>query len=126
MKTLFLRRTKKLCKDWKHKFSKTWYFKDDKEVDFHVGGLIPDIGCTRNRNSKFFCTLELYWHMKMMVSLGMLLKEEERLHINNVFFLFGRDDVPKHLKEGRVPRKCNTLNIANNKIHHWMQERQGK
>jgi hypothetical protein len=26
----------------------------------------------------------------------------------------------------RVPRKCNTLNIANNKIHHWLQDRQGK
>ena len=34
--------------------------------------------------------------------------------------------MPKHLKEGRVPRKCNTLNIANNKIHHWLQDEQGQ
>jgi hypothetical protein len=34
--------------------------------------------------------------------------------------------VPKHLKEGRVPRKCNTLNIANNYIHLWMQYEQGQ
>jgi hypothetical protein len=35
-------------------------FKDDEEVKFQVGGLIPDLGCTRTRNSKLFCTLELY------------------------------------------------------------------
>jgi len=30
-----------------------------------------------------------------------------------------------YLYRVRVPRKCNTLNIANNKIHHWLQDRQG-
>jgi hypothetical protein len=34
--------------------------------------------------------------------------------------------VPKKLKEVRVPRKCNTFNIANNKIHHWLQDGKGK
>jgi hypothetical protein len=34
--------------------------------------------------------------------------------------------VPKQLKEVGVPRKCNTLNIANNKIHRWLQDGQGQ
>jgi hypothetical protein len=52
-------------------------FKDDGEVEYQVGGLIPDLGCTRTRNSKFFRTLELYWHTKTMVALGMLPKDED-------------------------------------------------
>jgi hypothetical protein len=76
------------------KVFQTLYFIDDKEVYFHVGGLILDIGCTKTRKSKIFHTLELYWNMKMIVSLGMLPKEEDcntlvlRLHIYNVFYLF--------------------------------------
>jgi len=42
-----------------------------------VGGLIPDLGCTETKKSKLFSTLELHWHTKMMVSLGILTKEEE-------------------------------------------------
>jgi hypothetical protein len=34
--------------------------------------------------------------------------------------------VRKQLKEVGVPRKCNTLNIANNKIHRWLQDGQGQ
>jgi hypothetical protein len=52
-------------------------FKDDEDVEHQVGGLIPDLGCTRSRNSKFFHTLELYWHTKTMVALGMLPKDED-------------------------------------------------
>jgi hypothetical protein len=35
-------------------------FKYDEDVDHRVGGLIPDLGCTKTRKSKFFQTLELY------------------------------------------------------------------
>jgi len=35
-------------------------FKEDSKVDLQVGREIPDLGCTRTRNSKFFHTLELY------------------------------------------------------------------
>jgi hypothetical protein len=58
-------------------------FKDDEEVEFQVWGLIPnlDLGCTRTMNSKFFRTLELYWHMKTMVALGMIPKEEGVCHL---------------------------------------------
>jgi hypothetical protein len=52
-------------------------FKEDEEVEHQVGGIIPDLGCTRTRNSKFYRTLELYWHTKMMVALGMLPKEQD-------------------------------------------------
>lgn len=52
-------------------------FKEDVEVDFQVGGLIPELGCSRTKNSKIFHTLELYWHTKMMVALGMLPKHED-------------------------------------------------
>lgn len=37
-------------------------FKEDEEVEHQVGGIIPDLGCTRTRNSKFYRTLELYWY----------------------------------------------------------------
>jgi hypothetical protein len=65
MKTFFLRRTKTLCQAWKQKFvslgnSKFMEFKDDEEVDFQVDGLIPNLGCTRTKNSKLLCTMELY------------------------------------------------------------------
>lgn len=56
-------------------------FKDDEEVDFQVDGLIPNLGCTRTKNSKLLCTMELYWHTKMMVSLGMFPKEEDFLQL---------------------------------------------
>jgi hypothetical protein len=34
--------------------------------------------------------------------------------------------VPKQLKEVGVPKKCDTLIVANNKIHHWLQDGQGQ
>jgi hypothetical protein len=34
--------------------------------------------------------------------------------------------VSEQLKGVRVPKKCNTLNIVNNKIHRWLQEGQGQ
>jgi hypothetical protein len=52
-------------------------FKEDSEVDLQVGRVIPDLGCTKTQNSKFFHTLELYWHVKMMVALDMLPKDED-------------------------------------------------
>jgi hypothetical protein len=51
-------------------------FKEDSEVDLKVGRVIPDLGCTKTRNSKFFHTLELCWHVKTMVALDMLPKDE--------------------------------------------------
>jgi hypothetical protein len=44
-------------------------YKEDEEVEEQVGGIIPDLGCTRTRNSKFYRTLELNWHTKTMVAL---------------------------------------------------------
>jgi hypothetical protein len=29
-------------------------FKEDDEVEVEVGGIVPDVGCTRSRNSIFF------------------------------------------------------------------------
>jgi hypothetical protein len=52
-------------------------FKEDSEVDFQVGRVISDLGCTSTRNSKFFHTLEIYWHVKMMVSFGMFPKDKD-------------------------------------------------
>jgi hypothetical protein len=51
-------------------------FKDDEEIEQQVGGLISDLSCTRTHSSKFFYTLELYWHIKTMVALGMFPKDE--------------------------------------------------
>jgi hypothetical protein len=55
----------------------TLEFKDDEKVEFQLGCLIHDLGRTRTRNFKLFCTLELYWHTKSMVALGILPKEED-------------------------------------------------
>jgi hypothetical protein len=51
-------------------------FKEDEEVEQYVGGIISYLGCTRTHNSKIFKTLELYWHTKTMVALGILPKDE--------------------------------------------------
>jgi hypothetical protein len=39
---------------------------EDEVVDGHVGDIIHVLGCTRNRDTKFHCTMELYWHVKEM------------------------------------------------------------
>jgi hypothetical protein len=52
-------------------------FQEDEEVEAQLGGFIPDLGCTKSRNSKFFRTLELYWHTKTLVAIGMLPKEQD-------------------------------------------------
>jgi hypothetical protein len=52
-------------------------FKEDSGVDLQVGWETPDLGCTKTQNSKFFHTLELYWHVKTMVALSKLLKDED-------------------------------------------------
>jgi hypothetical protein len=52
-------------------------FKEDVEVDFQVGGVISELGCSRTKNCKFSHTLELYWHVKTMVSFRMLPKDED-------------------------------------------------
>jgi hypothetical protein len=52
-------------------------FHDDEEVEAQVGSFIPDLGCTQTRNLKFYITLELYWHTKTMVAMGMLPKEQD-------------------------------------------------
>jgi hypothetical protein len=53
------------------------YFHDGDEVEAQVGSFIPDLGCTRTRNSNFYKTLELYWHTKTMVAMGMLPEEQD-------------------------------------------------
>jgi len=49
-----------------------WAYKGDEEVEEKMGGIIPYLGCTRTGNLKNCRTLELYWHTKTMVALGML------------------------------------------------------
>ena len=51
-------------------------FKEDSEIDLKVGRVILDLGCTNTRNCKFFHTLELCWHVKTMIVLDMLLRDE--------------------------------------------------
>jgi hypothetical protein len=52
-------------------------FKENDEVEVEVGGIVPDVGFTHSTNSIFFRTLELYWHTKTLVALGMLPKDED-------------------------------------------------
>jgi hypothetical protein len=40
-------------------------YQEDEEVDAKVGDIIPEIRCTRMRESKFYKTLELYWHIRL-------------------------------------------------------------
>jgi len=54
-------------------------FKEDVEVNFQVGGVIRELDCSRTKNPKFLHTPELYWHVKTMVALGMLPKDEDFL-----------------------------------------------
>jgi len=42
-----------------------------------VGSIIPNLGCIGTHRSKFYKTLELYWHTQTMVALGMLPKDED-------------------------------------------------
>jgi hypothetical protein len=51
--------------------------REDTEVDEEVGDLVLDLGCTRNINTKFNRTIELYLHVKTMVALRMIPKEKE-------------------------------------------------
>lgn len=71
-------------------------FKEANEVDEEAGGLVPGLGCTRTRNSIFFRTVELYWHTKTLVALGLLPKVEdfkqlkghiEALEIQNAYIM---------------------------------------
>jgi hypothetical protein len=39
--------------------------------------LFLDLGCSRNMDTKFYMTLELYWHMKTMVTQGMLPRDQD-------------------------------------------------
>jgi hypothetical protein len=52
-------------------------FKEDVKVDFQVRGMITELIFFKTRKSKFFHTLELYWHVKTMVSLKILPKDED-------------------------------------------------
>jgi hypothetical protein len=42
-----------------------------------VGEIFLDLGCTRNRDTKFHRTMELYRHAKTMVAQGVLPKEQD-------------------------------------------------
>jgi len=35
-------------------------YKEDEAMDQEVGDIIPDLGCTRNMDTKFYRTMELY------------------------------------------------------------------
>jgi hypothetical protein len=52
-------------------------FKDVEEVETEVGDIILKVGCTRTRNYVFFGTVEIYWHIKTLFSLGLLPKDED-------------------------------------------------
>jgi hypothetical protein len=49
----------------------------DEAVDGRVGDIIPNLGCTINRDTKFYRTVELYWHVKAMVAQGRMPQERE-------------------------------------------------
>jgi hypothetical protein len=70
--------------DWRMKFHQIREFHDDEEVEAQVGSFIPDLGCTRTHNSKFYRTLELYWHTKTMVAMGMLPKEQDFQQLKSI------------------------------------------
>jgi hypothetical protein len=59
------------------------WFKEDEEVEEQLGSFIPNLGCTRSRNSIFFQTLELYWHTKTLVAIGILPKEQDFRHLKS-------------------------------------------
>ena len=46
-------------------------YEEDDKLEMKLEGIIPDLGCTCTKNSQFYKTLELYWHTKSMVTMGM-------------------------------------------------------
>jgi hypothetical protein len=52
-------------------------YQDDNDVDEKVGEIIPDLDCSRNRDTKFHGIMELYWKAKTMVARGMFPKEQD-------------------------------------------------
>lgn len=56
----------------------------DEAVDGQVGDIVPDLGCTRNRDTKFHCMMELYRHVKAMVA-------QEGSHRSRNFGIFSSD-----------------------------------
>jgi len=52
-------------------------YKEENEVEEHVGGIILDLSCPRNMNYKFYRNMELYWNTKAMVAMGMLPKDHD-------------------------------------------------
>jgi hypothetical protein len=42
-----------------------------------VGEIFLDLAYTKNRDTKFHCTMDLYWHAKTMVAQGVLPKEKD-------------------------------------------------
>jgi hypothetical protein len=56
-------------------------FQEDEDVEVQVEGFILDMGCDRTKNSNLYHTLELYWHTKIMVVMGMLPKEKDFFHL---------------------------------------------
>ena len=50
-------------------------YQENVDMDEKVGEIVPDLGYTKNRDTKFHHTVELYWHAKTMVAQGMLPKE---------------------------------------------------
>jgi len=52
-------------------------FKEADEVEAEVCGIVPKVGCTCSKKSIFFRKIELYWHTKTLVPLGLLPKDED-------------------------------------------------
>jgi hypothetical protein len=88
-------------------------YREDAEVDEEVGGIVPDLGCTRNKDAKFNRTVELYWHVKIVVALGMLPKEKEYMKlIQCLEALEGQNKLLISMVSWVVKRNKGTINLV--------------
>jgi hypothetical protein len=87
--------------------------REDDEVDEQVGDIVPDLGCTRNRDTKFHRTVELYWHVKTMVATGMLPKEHDyKKLIQRLEDLEGQNKLLMSMVSWLVKRNGGTLQLV--------------
>jgi hypothetical protein len=69
-----------------------WARTEDKDVDRLVGKVILDLGCTKNMDSKFHMTVELYWHVKTLMAQSMKLQEDKLRNISHRMDALERQD----------------------------------
>jgi hypothetical protein len=108
--------------------------KEDEEVE-QVGGIIPNLGCTRTKNSKYYKTSEFYWHDEEVEQVGSIIPNlgftrtknskfdtrtknykfyrmpEVYWHTNTTMVTLGmlqKDQDFKHLKKRMESLKCRT------------------